>query len=123
MQYSFSDMVTIPHIQRMLDTFESGSGVSTEIMDMDGQIIVASSARSTWRELHPDTLQSRQSAGKILFQNRERSTPRDELLKGLFQYARAIHVEGRFFMLSQTKIHSAGWRRSLVLMKQLSWRK
>jgi signal transduction histidine kinase len=95
MQYSFSDMVTIPHIQRMLDTFESGSGVSTEIMDMDGQIIVASSARSMWRELHPDTLQSRQSAGKILFQNRERSTPRDELLKGLFQYARAIHVEGR----------------------------
>ena len=87
MQYPFSDMVAIPDIQRMLDTFESGSGISTEIKDMDGQIIVASSSRNMWHEIHPDTLRSSQS--------NEKSSWHDELISGLFQYARAIRVEGQ----------------------------
>jgi signal transduction histidine kinase len=95
MQYPFSDLVVTPDIQRMLDSFEAGSGVSTEIMGVDGEIIVASPSRNLWRELHPDSIQSRQGAGGTSFHFNEKSTQRDEPIKGLFQYARAIRVEER----------------------------
>ena len=39
MQYPFSDLVEIPNIQQILVTFQSSSGISTEIIDMDGQRI------------------------------------------------------------------------------------
>jgi nitrate/nitrite-specific signal transduction histidine kinase len=95
MQYPFSDMVAIPDIQRMLDTFESGSGISTEIKDMDGQIIVASSSRNMWHEFHLGTLQSSQSAGEISFESNKKSLWHDKPIGGLFQYARAIRIEDR----------------------------
>ena len=85
MQYPFSNMVAIPDIQRMLDTFESSSGVPAEIKDVDGQIIVASLSRNMWHEFHPDILLSRQS--------NEKSSWRDEPIRGFFQYARTIRVE------------------------------
>ncbi|HJS17168.1 MAG TPA: PocR ligand-binding domain-containing protein [Anaerolineales bacterium] len=87
MQDPFSDLVVIPDIQRILDTFQSASGISAEITDMDGQIIAASSSQNMWHEFHPDTLLSRQS--------NEKSSRRDEPIKGLFQYARAIRLEDR----------------------------
>src|SRR5688572_25100539 len=80
MRYPLFDLVAIPDIQRMLDTFESGSGISTEIIGMDGEIIVASSSRKMWHEFHPDFIQTRQ---------------RDDPLSGLIQYSRAIRVEDR----------------------------
>jgi signal transduction histidine kinase/ligand-binding sensor protein len=95
MQYPFSDLVAIPDIQRMLDTFEAGSGISTEIMDMDGEIIVASSGRNMWPEFHLDTLRSSQRDGKHSFQGNKKSSWHDEPVGGIFQYARAIHIEGR----------------------------
>src|SRR5688572_10916386 len=95
MPYLFSDMVAVPEIQRMLDTFESGSGISTEIVDMDGQIIVASSSRYMWHESHPDVLRFRQSDGETSFQGNEKTSRRDEPIRGLFQYARAIQLEDR----------------------------
>jgi nitrate/nitrite-specific signal transduction histidine kinase len=95
MQYPFSAMVTIPDIQRMLDTFESGSGISTEIKDVDGQIIVASSGRNVWHEFHPDTLRSSQSAAEISFEGNKKSSWYNEPIMGLFQYARAIRIEDR----------------------------
>jgi signal transduction histidine kinase/ligand-binding sensor protein len=95
MRYPFSDLVATPDIQRMLDSFESGSGVSTEIVGIDGEIIVASPSRNLWRELHPDSIRSRQSAGETSFQVDEKSIQRDEPITGLFQYARAIRVEDR----------------------------
>jgi signal transduction histidine kinase/PAS domain-containing protein len=87
MQDPFSDLVVIPDIQRILDTFQSASGISVEITDMDGQIIAASSSQNMWHEFHPDTLLSRQ--------HHEKSSRRDEPIKGLFQYARAIRIEDR----------------------------
>ena len=95
MQYSFSDLVAIPDIQQMLDTFESGSEISTQIVDMDGQIIVASSTRNLWHEFHPDTIQSGQRVGEISSQSNAKPTQRDEPISGLFQYAGAIRVEDR----------------------------
>jgi signal transduction histidine kinase/ligand-binding sensor protein len=95
MPYTLSDLIAIPDIQRMLDTFESGSGISTEIMGMDGEIIVASSSRNIWHEFHPESSQSIQSAGATSFQGNEKSTRRDELHNGLIQYSRAIRVEDR----------------------------
>ena len=77
MQYPFFDLVAIPDIQQMLDTFESGSGISTEIRDMDGEIIVASSGRNMWHEFHPDFIQTRQNAGENSFQDNEKSIGRE----------------------------------------------
>ncbi|HSJ86902.1 MAG TPA: PocR ligand-binding domain-containing protein, partial [Anaerolineales bacterium] len=95
MHYPFSDLVAILDIQRMLDTFESGSGISTQIMDMDGEIIVASPSRNMWHEFHPDSIRFRQNAGEASFHVNAKSTQRDEPISGLFQYARAIQVEDR----------------------------
>ena len=95
MQYSFSDLVAVPDIQRMLETFQSGSGISTEIVDMDGQIIAASPAQNIWHELHPDSLQSKKSAGETPFQNNENLSWREELVRGLVKYAHNIRIDGR----------------------------
>lgn len=95
MLYPLKGLAAIPDIQRMLDTFESGSGISAEIRDKDGQVIAASSTRNLWRGLHPDTLPSGQGPGKISLQGNEELTPRDKRLKRLFQYARALQVEDR----------------------------
>lgn len=95
MQYPLSDLVAIPDIQQMLDTFESGSGISTKIMGLDGEIMVASSGRNMWQEFHPDSIATRQTGDETSFQDNEQSTGRDELLNGLFEYARAIQVEDR----------------------------
>jgi signal transduction histidine kinase len=93
MQYLFSDLVAIPDIQRTLDTFESASGISTQIMDMDGEIVVSSSGWSLWHEFHPETLQARQHVGEISFQSNEKSTQRAEPFSRLFQYSRVIRME------------------------------
>jgi signal transduction histidine kinase/PAS domain-containing protein len=95
MPYPLSNLVAIPDIQRMLDTFESGSGISTEIMGLDGEIIVVSSNRKIWREFHPEALRSSQSDGEISFQSNEKSVQRDDHLSVLIQYSRAIRVEDR----------------------------
>lgn len=95
MQYLFSDLIAVPDIQRLLFTFHSGSGIPTEILDVDGQIIVASPAQNMWHEFHPDVFRFRKSDGKISFQKNENSLWRDEPIRGLFQYARAIHLEDR----------------------------
>ena len=93
MPYPFSDLVATPDLQRMLDTFESASGISTQIMDMDGEIIVASSSRSLWHEFPPETLQARQRPGKNTFHSNEETTQRDEAFGGLLQYSRVIRIE------------------------------
>jgi signal transduction histidine kinase len=95
MQYPFSDLVATPDIQRTLDTFESASGISTQIMDMDGEIIVSSSGWSLWHEFQPESLRTRQHVGEISFQGNEKSTQRDESRGGLFQYSRVIRMEER----------------------------
>lgn len=93
MPYPFSDLVSTPDLQRMLDTFESASGLSTQIMDMDGEIIVASSSRNLWHEFHPELLQARQRTGEDSFQRNEETAQRDEPFGGLLQYFRAIRIE------------------------------
>ena len=95
MQYPFFDLIAIPDIQRMLDTFESGSGISTEIIGMDGEIIVASSGRNIWHEFHPDFIQTRQRACETSFDGDEKSAQRDDPLSGFIQYSRTIRVEDR----------------------------
>jgi signal transduction histidine kinase len=79
----------------MLDTFESASGISTQIMAMDGEIIVASSSRSLWHEFPPETLPARQRAGENTFHSHsnEETTQRDEPFGGLLQYSRVIRLE------------------------------
>ena len=98
MQYPFSDLVAIPNIQQILVTFQSNSGISTEIMDMDGQIIVASSGQNIWHDFPQDTLPSKkswQNGDQISFQSDEKSSRRNGLIGGLFKYVHAIRVESR----------------------------
>jgi signal transduction histidine kinase len=89
----FSDLVTTPDVQRMLDTLESASGISTQIMDLDGEIIVASSGSNLWHEFHRETLQARQRAGENSFWRNEESTQRDEPFSGLLRYSRVIRIQ------------------------------
>lgn len=98
MQYSFSDLVAIPEIQRILINFQASSGLSTEIRDLDGQVIVASSDQNRWRELHAPPMQSKQipySDKKSISPNKAKVSRRSEPIKGLFKYSQEIRVQGR----------------------------
>lgn len=97
MQYSFSDLVAIPEIQRILINFQASSGLSTEIRDLDGQVIVASSDQNRWRELHAPPVRSKQipySDKKSISPNKEKVPGWSEPIKGLFKYSQEIRVQG-----------------------------
>jgi len=96
MQYSFSDLVAISDIQRILINFQSGSGIATEIRAMDGRIIAASASQNPWRELDPQIIQFKQnprSDGESFFPGQEKSSRRGALVRGLFKYSQDIRVE------------------------------
>ena len=98
MQYSFSEFVAISDIQQLLVNFQSGSGIATEISDIDGQIILASSSRNIWHEFHPDTLRSqhnRQRDGEIRSPSKENLSRRLESISGFVRYVRDIRIEDR----------------------------
>lgn len=99
MQYPFSDLVAIPDIQQILDSFYSASRITTEILDLESQVIIASAGRNICAEFQPDIAQFSQwrwrNEEEIFSQNNERSLRRYERLSDLFEYARAIQIEGR----------------------------
>lgn len=97
MKYSFSDLVAIPEIQRILINFQASSGLSTEIRDLDGQIIVASFDQNRWRELQTPSVQSKQiphGDRESISPNKEKVPGRSEPIKGLFKYSQEIRVQG-----------------------------
>ena len=98
MRYLFSDLVVIPDIQQILVNFQSVSRIATEIRDMDGQIIVASSSQNMWHKLHLNVLrfnQGPQSNTEHFSPNTEKSSKREEPIRGLFKYAQNIHIDDR----------------------------
>lgn len=101
MHYPFSDLVAIPALQQILDSFYSASGITIEILDLESQIIVASVGRNICDGFHGDIHRSRQrlwrSEEESFSQVNEKSPKRYECLDGLFEYACAIRVEGRYF--------------------------
>jgi signal transduction histidine kinase/ligand-binding sensor protein len=98
MRYSFADLVAIPEIQKILVNFQAGSGLSTEIRDLDGQVIVTSSGQNRWPELHEPLFRSKQnphSDTESLFPSKEKLSKRSEPIEGLFQYSQEIRVQDR----------------------------
>ncbi len=99
MQYSFSDLVVIDDIQQILVSFRSICGITTEILDLGSQTIVASSGHIIRDQLQQDFPQSRQSIHHseeaAASQVHERSTRRFEYPGGLFVYTHAIRIENQ----------------------------
>lgn len=98
MQYSFSDLVAIPEIQRMLIKFQASSGISTEIMDLDGRVIVAASGQNRWHELnelHVRPKQNLHSDRETFSPSKEKVPKRNEPIRGLFKYSQEIRVQDR----------------------------
>lgn len=98
MQYSFSDLVAIPEIQRMLVKFQASSGISTELMDLDGRVIVAASDQTRWHKLHETPIPPKQklhSDGESHFPSEAKSSRQGKPLQVPFKYSNEIRVEDR----------------------------
>ncbi len=95
----FSDLVAIPDIQVILDSFYSANGITTEILDLDSQLVVVSSGQITCDEFRRDIPQPQSwrwpSKEEIVSKINEKTSKRDECLHGLFKYARGIRIENK----------------------------
>jgi signal transduction histidine kinase/PAS domain-containing protein len=95
MEYRFSDLVDILDIQQILVAFHAANGIMTRILDLDGRIIVSSSAQNLFEEFHPFMQNRWRGEEQILSQNNENLLRLYEYFGGLFQYAEAVRVEDR----------------------------
>lgn len=95
----FSDLVAIPDIEKILDSLYSASKIATELLDLDGHIIVASSGRTICDEFQQEIAESRQrrwrNEKERFTKINKKSLRRYECLDGLFEYTCAIRVGGR----------------------------
>jgi PAS domain S-box-containing protein len=92
MKSRFSDLVDIPDLQQILVSFYAASGITAEIMDLDSQIIVASSGPNIWDEFQ-QFKQGRRDSEEILSQDNGEFLQRYEYPGRLFQYAQALQLE------------------------------
>lgn len=52
MKYTFKDLIDIPKLQSLLDSFSNATGVATSIVDADGSILVSSGQSKVCSEFH-----------------------------------------------------------------------
>ena len=98
MQYSFSDLVAIPEIQRMLVRFQASSGISTNLIDLDGRVVVTVSGNNGWHKLHATPIRPKQklySDGESHFPSKAKSSRLGESFQIAFKYSNEIRVEHR----------------------------
>ena len=95
MDYRLSNIVDIPDLQRTLVSFHAASGIPTEIMDLDSQTILASSAPEIIEEFHRLTQGPGRGEEQILLLDNEKPLRRSEYHGRLFKYARVIQVENQ----------------------------
>jgi len=96
MEYQFSDLIAISDIQEILDAFYSVHGISTEIIDINSQIIVVSPGHDNCDDfIHQARPFTWQSEEDIRFQVNKESSKRYSLLGVFFKYARDIRVENQ----------------------------
>lgn len=98
MQPLLSDLIEIPDLQHILDSFYSSSGILSEIREVDGQIVIASSIQYLRDKFPQDANQSKQewlSSNEILLPHHEKSYRGYEPFSGFFIYSHDICVEER----------------------------
>lgn len=98
MKYQFSDLVAIPDIQQILDSFYSASRIPAEILDLESQIILASAGKNIIHDFQSDLALSRQKhwwdEEEIGLRNKAHAIRRFEYFEErLFEYARPVHIE------------------------------
>ena len=95
MDYRFSDLLDIPDLEQTLVSFHAASGIPAEIMDLEGQTILASSNSEIIAEFHYLTQVPGRGEEQILSSNNEKPLRRYEYHGRLFSYARVIQVENQ----------------------------
>lgn len=99
MQYQFSDLIAISDMQEILDSFYSAQGITTEILDLNNQIIVVSSDHNICDEFPQDIHLAKppiwQSVEDGSYPVNNESSRCYSCLGELFMYARDIRVENR----------------------------
>lgn len=94
MMHLFSDLIAIPDLQQIIDSFYSANGIVAELLDLDGQIIVVSPGRNSSNELHQDIFLSQTQHWQIEEETRTKTLRRLRLGK-LFRYAYDIRFQNR----------------------------
>jgi PAS domain S-box-containing protein len=94
-KYRFSDLVDIPDLQQLVNSIHEVSGLEIEIMDLGGQIIVASSGQEILETLHQLKHNRQYKEEQLPAGNNEKRLRRYEYPGRLFQYVRAIRIENQ----------------------------
>lgn len=99
MTYQFSNLIETSEMQEILDSFYSVHGITTEILDLNDQILVTTSVNNIcdefphdWYQSQPDTWQSKDD---VDCQVDKATTKTCSCLGVVFKYARDIRVENR----------------------------
>lgn len=96
MQYPLTGLVEIPDIQHLLYSFHLCCRITVELLDLDSQVIVASSGQNIF-DKHQDIFRSRQlrrtGEEEVFYRVNEESSRRYEYGEGLFKYAYTIRIE------------------------------
>lgn len=95
MDYRFSDIVDLPHLQLTLAAFHTASGIPVQIVDLNSQIVAASPVPSFFSEFDQLKHNLDRSEAQNFTSNDERSLRRYEYPGGLYKYARALQVESQ----------------------------
>jgi len=97
--YLLADPNVISNLQQFLTSFCSGIGISAEIINLDGQVMLASSDRNYWDQFLRTIPQARQARWQadeeIISTTNEKSLMRWGLFSGLFKYSRPIRFENQ----------------------------
>jgi PAS domain S-box-containing protein len=90
-KYQFSDVIDISDLQQILVSFYAASGIRTAILDLDNQIIVASSVQ----DITEDIKQFRYDEAQIESLNRDKSLRRYSYYGGLFKYIQTLRIDNQ----------------------------
>lgn len=94
MTYVFSDLIAIPDLQQIIDSFYAANRIAAELLDLDRQIIAAAPGRNSSNELHQAIALSQTQHWQIEEEARTK-TARRFCLGELFRYACDIRFQNR----------------------------
>jgi hypothetical protein len=95
MKYRFSDLVDISDLQQILVSFHTASGIRTAILDLDNQIIVASSAEDITEDVQQFRPSQRYDEAQVDSLHPDKSLRRYSYYGGLFKYIQTLRIDNR----------------------------
>ena len=94
-EYRFSELIDIPDLQKILVSFYAATGIRTAILDLDDQIIVASSAEDITEEIQQFRLSQWHDEVQIDSDNTDTPLGQRRSFGGLFEYAQTLRIDNR----------------------------